>query len=344
MLATSVAVDSAGNAYVTGDTSDATFPVTPGALHAVQNNTTGGGDPLVFLSKFLPTGTLSYSALIGDAEPQGGGAGPEGGAAVAVDFSGNAYIYGRAGTLWPITPGVFQPAITAPSTEATFVTKVAPDGASLVYSTFVGDGFQSIAIAVDVAGQAILSGFGPNSDYPVTPDARVGTFPQFINNGWLTKLNATGTALVYSSFLTGGDLDPSAMTLDGSGNIWIVGRTGDFKFPVGSSFHVDLAAGTIQRSTGFIMQFDPTGKQLLFSTYFGSATESSAVQAVAADGAGQIHVAGIANNTLHTTPGLIPPDRPPPPPLVSPSFGYAAKIDPNADAPAVCLPSNIGLS
>ena len=246
-LATSVAVDSAGNAYVTGNTSDATFPVTPGALHAVQNNTTGGGDPLVFLSKFLPTGALSYSALVGDAEPQGGGAGPEGGAAVAVDSSGNAYIYGRAGTLWPITPGVFQPAITAPSTEATFVTKVAPDGASLVYSTFVGDGFQSLSIAVDGAGQAILSGFGPNSDYPVTPDARVGTFPQFINNGWLTKLNATGTALVYSSFLTGGDLDPSAMTVDGSGNIWIVGRTARLPVPVGSSFHVDFAAGTIQR-------------------------------------------------------------------------------------------------
>ena len=246
-LATSVAVDSAGNAYVTGNTSDATFPVTPGALHAVQNNTTGGGDPLVFLSKFLPTGALGYSALVGDAEPQGGGAGPEGGAAVAVDSSGNAYIYGRAGTLWPTTPGVFQPAITAPSTEATFVTKVAPDGASLVYSTFVGDGFQSLSIAVDSTGQAIVSGFGPNSDYPVTPDARVGTFPLFVNNGWLTKLNATGTALIYSSFLTSGDLDPSAMTLDGSGNIWIVGRTHDFQFPVGSSFHVDFAAGTIQQ-------------------------------------------------------------------------------------------------
>ncbi len=341
VLATSVAVDSAGNAYVTGDTSDATFPVTPGALHAVQNNTTGGGDPLVFLSKFLPTGTLSYSALIGDAEPQGGGAGPEGGAAVAVDFSGNAYIYGRAGTLWPTTPGVFQPAITAPSTEATFVTKVAPDGASLVYSTFVGDGFQSIAIAVGVAGEAILTGFGPNFGYPVTPDARVGTFPQFFNNGWLTKLNATGTALVYSSFLTGGDLDPSAMTVDGSGSIWVVGRTADFQFPMVHPFMSTMPTAQFSRSTGFIMQFDATGKQLLFSTYFGSATESSVVQAVAADVAGQIHVAGIANNTLHTTPGSFHPIAPPPPPFTTASFGYVAKIDPNADAPAVCLPSNV---
>ena len=341
VLATSVAVDSSGNAYITGNTSDATFPVTPGALHAVQNNTTGGGDPLVFLSKFLPTGALSYSALVGDAEPQGGGAGPEGGAAVAVDPSGNAYIYGRAGTLWPITPGVFQPTITAPSTEATFVTKVAPDGASLVYSTFVGDGFQSQSISVDGTGQTILSGFGPNSDYPVTPDARVGTLSQFTFNGWLTKLNATGTALVYSSFLTSGDLSPSAMTLDGSGNIWVVGRTADFQFPLVHPFMSTIPPAQFSRSTGFIMEFDPTGKQLLFSTYFGGATESSVVQAVAADGAGKIHVAGIANNTLHTTAGSFHPITPPPPPLTSASFGYAAKIDPTADAPAVCLPSNL---
>jgi len=337
-LATSVAVDSAGNAYVTGNTSDATFPVTPGALHAVQNNTIGGGDPLVFLSKFLPTGALSYSALIGDAEPQGGGAGPEGAASVAVDATGNAYIYGRAGTLWPITPGVFQPTITAPSTEATFVSKVAPDGASFVYSTFVGDGFQSLSIVVDSTGQAILSGFGPNSDYPVTPDARVGTFPQFVFNGWLTKLNATGTALVYSSFLTSGDLDPSAMTLDGNGNIWIVGRTDDIQFPLVHPFMSIVP----EASTGFIMEFDPTGKQLLFSTYFGSATDSSNVQAVAADGAGKVHVAGIASNTLHTTPGSFHPVAPPPPPLTTASFGFAAKIDPNAAAPAVCLPRNLG--
>jgi hypothetical protein len=340
-LATAVAVDSSGNAYVTGNTSDATFPLTPGALHAVQNNTTGGGDPLVFLTKFLPTGTLSYSALIGDAEPQGGGAGPEGAASVAVDPSGNAYIYGRSGTLWPITPGVFQPTITAPATEATFVSKVAPDGSSLVYSTFVGDGFQSQSIIVDSTGQAILSGFGPDLDYPVTPDARISTLPRFANNGWLTKLNATGTALVYSSFLTSGDLSPSAMTVDASGNIWIVGRTADFQFPIVHPFMSALPPAQFSSSTGFIMQFDPTGKQLLFSTYFGSATESSAVQSVAADGAGKIHVAGVTNTTLHTTPGSFHPTVPPPPPFVTPTYGFAAKIDPNADAPAVCLPSNI---
>jgi hypothetical protein len=344
--ATSVVVDSTGNAFVTGNTSDATFPVTPGALHAVQNNTTGGGDPLVFLSKFLPTGALSYSALIGDAEPQGGGAGPEGAASVAVDASGNAYIYGRAGTLWPITAGVFQPTITAPSTEAAFVSKVAPDGANFVYSTFVGDGFQSLSIVVDSTGHAILSGFGPNADYPVTPDARVSTLPQFTSTGWLTKLNATGTALVYSSFLTNGDLSPSQMTVDGGGNIWIVGRTRDFQFPMVHPFMSIMPPAQFSSSTGFIMEFDPTGKQLLFSTYFGSATEGSGVQAVAADGAGKIHVAGIANNTLHTTAGSFHPTTPPPPPLVTASFGFAAKIDPTADAPAVCLPRDFsfGLS
>lgn len=339
-LATSVAVDSAGNAYVTGNTSDPTYPVTPGALHAAPNNP---GETLIFLSKFLPTGALSYSALVGDAAPQNGGGGLIGAASIAVDATGNAYIYGNAGTLWPITPGVFQPTIPGPAPfSAPFITKVAPDGASLVYSTFVGSGSLSTSIGVDSAGQAIVTCSGPDSTYPLTPDARVSTLQQFTSGGCLTKLNATGTALVYSSFLTSGDLSPSAMTIDGSGNIWIVGRTRDFQFPMVHPFMSTMPTSQFGTSTGFIMQFDLTGKQLLFSTYFGSATESSGVQAVAADGAGKIHVAGIANNTLHTTAGAFHPTVPPPPPLTSPSFGYAAKIDPTAAAPAVCLPSSTG--
>lgn len=338
-LATSVAVDSTGNAYVTGNTDDSTFPVTSGALHATQNN---AGDTLIFLSKFLPTGALSYSAIVGDAAPQNGGGGPIGVASVALDASGNAYIYGNAGTLWPITPGVFQSTIPGQLPYASpFVTKVAPDGASLVYSTFVGLGFQSIAIVVDSTGQAVLTGFGPDSTYPVTPDARVGTLPSFVNNGWLTKLNASGTALVYSSFLTSGDISASALTLDGSGNIWIVGETKDFQFPLVHPFMSILPPASFTQETGFIMEFDSTGKQLLFSTYFGSATEFSVVQAVVADTTGKVHVAGTANNTLHTTPGSFHPVATLPAGQTSASFGFAAKIDPNADAPAVCLPSNL---
>lgn len=338
-LATSVAVDSAGNAYVTGNTSDPTYPVTT-ALHAAQNNP---GDTLIFLSKFLPTGALGYSALVGDAAPQNGGGGPIGAASIAVDATGNAYVYGTAGTLWPITPGAFQPTIPgAAPFAAPFVTKVAPDGASLVYSTFLGVNNESIAIAVNSAGEVVVTCLGPDSTYPLTPDARVSTISPFTSGGAITKLNATGTALVYSSFVTSGDLSTSAMTLDGSGNIWLVGRTRDFQFPMVHPFMSIMPLAQFSSSTGFIMQFDPTGKQLLFSTYFGSATESSNVQAVAADGAGKIHVAGIANNTLHTTAGAFHPVAPPPPPLVSASYGFAAEINPNADAPAVCLPSNIG--
>ncbi len=117
---------------------------------------------------------------------------------------------------------------------------------------------------------------------------------------------------------------------------------GDFQFPLVHPFMSIIPPASFSSSTGFIMEFDPTGKQLLFSTYFGGATEFRVVQAVAADGAGKIHVAGIANNTLQTTPGSFHPTTPPPKALTTASFGFAAKIDPNADAPAVCLPSNFG--
>lgn len=337
--ATAVAVDANGNAFVAGTTSGSDFPVTPGALNAPKQNVSDGR---VFVTRLLPAGALGYSALIGNPTPQNGGAGPTGASSIAVDANGNAYVYGRSGILWPVTPGAFQSTVPGPSPfAAPFVSKVAPDGASLVYSTFVGNGFQTLTMALNSNGEAILTGLDPDPSYPVTPDALVSSLPPFVSGAWLTKLNSTGTGLVYSSFLTSGDVSPRGLTLDPTGNIWIVGRTSDAQFPLIHPFQSFLPISNFSRVSGFIQQFDPTGKQLLFSTYFGSATQFSEVDGIAADAAGKIHITGVANVDLQTTPGSFHPTVTPKAPATSGVFGFAAKIDPSAAAPAMCLPKTV---
>ncbi len=98
-----VAVDAAGNAYVSGTTGLGFF-TSSGALNQVATNSIGN-DLDVFLVKFAPDGTLIYSAILGTADPQTGGAGPAGVNAIAVDSAGDVYIAGGAGSLWPITSG-----------------------------------------------------------------------------------------------------------------------------------------------------------------------------------------------------------------------------------------------
>jgi hypothetical protein len=152
-----VAVDANGNAYISGTTDSPVFPVTPGALNLV---TPAYPKTVALVSKFIPAGSLGYSALLGDTAPQNGGGGLIGVFGVAVDSSGSAYITGAGGTLWPTTTGAFQTSIpgTMPY-AAPFVTKLSPTGSSLAYSTFLGDGGWGTAIAVNPStGHAFVTG------------------------------------------------------------------------------------------------------------------------------------------------------------------------------------------
>jgi len=134
--AMAVALDPSDNAYVTGETGNG-FPVTQGALNQGGGGTFGNQFN-VYVAKFGPTGTLLYSAVIGAADPQNGGGGPIGAYALAVDAGGNAYVAGQAGTLWPISSNAYLKQIPGSMPYANpFVTKVAPDAKSLVYSTYL---------------------------------------------------------------------------------------------------------------------------------------------------------------------------------------------------------------
>jgi hypothetical protein len=164
--ATDIAVDAAGNAYVTGFTFSRNFPTTAGAF---QTTFRPGGD--AFVTKLDPTGsTLVYSTYIG-------GTGNETGQAIAVDGAGNAYVAGTTQSDdFPITPGAFQTTGGGPVdafADDAFVAKLDATGSLLVYSSYVGgsDTDSIGGIAVDAAGNAYVTGSTLSGDFPTTPGA-----------------------------------------------------------------------------------------------------------------------------------------------------------------------------
>src|SRR5579864_1135850 len=293
-----VALDVNGNAYITGDTTSPVFPYTK-----LKMVTPGNGNRVGFVTKFLPTGSLSYGALLGDTTPQNPGGGLIGIQGIAVDTAGSAYIAGSSGSLWPTTPGAYQTTIpgTAPY-SGPFVTKLAADGSSLVYSTFLSNGGTPTGITVNAAGEAFITGDYPPSGFPTTANAYQGVLGS--NSccvAFLTQFNAAGTQLLYSSYFGGGSISTSQGTtsttkiaLDGSGNVWLSGGTGDFQFPLKYPLQsIPANNNGLPTSTGFVSELaiTPTNTQLLFSSYFGGQTGRT-IWELAIDGKQKAHVAG----------------------------------------------------
>ncbi len=235
--ASGIAVDGAGNAYVTGTTTSNNFPTTPGAFQRTLGDD-GNFFSLpedAFVTKFDPAGALVYSTYLG-------GSGHDRGAGIAVDAGGNAYVTGLVGSLdFPTTAGAFQP-VYGDGVENAFVTKLNPTGTGLVYSTYFGgfSGATSNGIAVDAAGNAYITGearrlclqFGCVVVFPTTPGAFQPNYGGGNADGFVTKFNPEGSALVYSSFLGGSRDDTSqGIAVDASGNAYVTGFTGSANFP-----------------------------------------------------------------------------------------------------------------
>src|SRR5262245_36078224 len=190
----SIAVDASGHAYVTGWTGSSDFPVTPGAY---QTSWAGGGAD-AFVAKFDASGALVYSTYLG-------ADGYDVGRSVAVDPPGNAYVTGYFYTsAFPTTPGAYQ-TVNRGAYDA-FVSKLNPSGSALLYSTYLGGNGDdnALAIAVDSQGNAYVTGStgstGPNT-FPML-NAGQGTFGGYYD-AFITKLNATGSALIYSTYAGG---------------------------------------------------------------------------------------------------------------------------------------------
>ncbi len=278
--AAGIAADSAGNAYLTGRTASTDFPVMNALLPSYR-----GGDYDGFVSKLSADGSaLLYSTYLG-------GAANDSGNGIAVDSAGNVYVTGgtRSDTDFPITPDAFQ-RFPNGQLEA-FVTKLDPTRAgpaSLIYSTFLGGlGLdRGTSIAVDSAGNAHVTGRTESPDFPTRNPLQ----PNYGGSAdaFVTKLNATGTDLIYSTFLGGSGLDVGAgIAVDSAGNAYLAGETTSGNFPTRNAFQATPGGG----SDSFVAQLDPTGTALVYSSYLGGSSTDRA-HSIALDSTGKVYVTG----------------------------------------------------
>ncbi len=347
---TAVTVDADGNAYIAGGTNSPIFPVTAGALNVGQP---GYPATTEFVMKFASNGSLTYSSLPGVITPPPGvgGAGNILVSGLAVDDTGNLYLTGNGGSLWPTTPGAYQTQIPGTSPySATFVTKLAADASRLVYSTFIGSGEAATGIAVDQNGEAIAVGSQAPSTFPTTSNAYQPSIPaDTCCAAYLSKLSADGSQLLYSTFFSGILTSSGPWTniwgvaLDDAGNIWIAGNTSDPQLPLVQPLQSVPGPLFYPAATGFISQFDSTGTKLKFSTYFGGLGGGVWPVGPVLDGQNKVHIAGTANYLLYASPGAYLGTV-----AANPEYAYAfaASIDPTVPSPAMCVayPRNQGLS
>jgi len=287
-----VALDSAENPVVVGYTFSADFPTTPGAY----DSTFGGGNVDAVVSKLDASGsTLLWSTYLG-------GTDGESAKAVALDASGNAIVVGGSeSTDFPTTTGAYDESLNG--MHDVFVTKIAASGNALLWSTFIGgelgDGAQ--AVVLDAAGNAVLTGQTYSSDYPTTSGAYDETFNDDTErDAFVSKLNASGTDLLWSTFL-GGDMEESArgVVLDASGNPIVTGHTESAGFPttVGAYDESHNGMGDI-----YVAKLDASGNALLWSTFLGGEGYDGA-ETLDLDASGNPVVFGTADSLFPTTPG-----------------------------------------
>jgi len=312
-----IAVDASGNAYVTGSTTSAStspstaFPTTSGAYSTscgtdgTCNDAGSGPLPDAFVTKIgvseetgLPL--LIYSTYLG-------GEIHDEGRAIAVDSSGCAYITGLTySTLFPVGnpyQGVKKGHFNA------FVTKLNATGSALVYSTYLGGrGYDGgYAIAVDLSGNAYLSGTTGSAEFPTTEGAFQTTL-KGVTNAFVTILNAAGGQLLYSTYLGGSGSDQaSGIALDGASRsvLYVTGQTTSSDFPLASPIQNSLGGGLCGGTCpdAFVTELNAAGPALAFSTYLGGQGEDYG-SGIAVDSSANIYVAGYTGATdFPTTPG-----------------------------------------
>ena len=274
-----IAVDAAGSAYVTGQTTSTNFPT----QSAYQTTYQDIDD--VFVTKLTPAGNaLVYSTYLGG--DAGGG-----GSAITVDGAGSAYVTGSTySTNFP-TQSAYQAMLQG--NRNAFVTKLTPAGNALVYSTYLGGSFwdYGYGIAVDAAGSAYVTGLTASPNFPTQSPY------QTFGGVFVTKLTPAGSALVYSTRLGGSGVESgNGIAVDGAGSAYVTGDTSSPNFPTKSAYRAILGGA----QNAFVTKLTPAGNGLVYSTYLGG-SDYDRGNGIAVDGVGSAYVTGDTSSTNFPT-------------------------------------------
>jgi hypothetical protein len=289
----SIALDLTGAAYVAGfTTSQGTypsgFPTTSGSYQMLSHS-----GKSAFVSKLNAAGTaFLYSTVIGDTATSTA-------KGIAVDVLGNAYITGFTTAGFPTTTGAIQTVFGG--ADDAFVTKLNTTGTSLVYSTFLGGPGQDEAsgIVIDASGNASITGFSEAAGFPTTG----GTYqPAYhgATDAFVSKLNASGTALIYSMYIGGTNQDAGIdIALDDRSDAVVTGYTFSTDYPVTHGAYQTNSHGS---ADCFVSELDTTGSQLLYSSYIGGLDQDEPA-GIAIDPSGYMYIAGSSSGAYPTTHG-----------------------------------------
>ncbi|HEY2933990.1 MAG TPA: SBBP repeat-containing protein [Acidobacteriota bacterium] len=288
-----IAVDGSKNVYVTGTTNS--LSLQPASPNSVLVSTD------VFVAKLNPSGSsLVYVAYIGGDQADVA-------AGIAVDDLGSAYVAGRANSSnFPVTPGAFQTRFGG--TADAFVARLNPSGSALEYCTLLGGstgiGYDSAEdIAVDSLGEACVVGSTESDNFPTRNPFQAGR--NFSRDAFVTKLNAAGSGLIFSTYLGGGPSPGEAayaVAVDSAGSVYVTGQTAAVDFPTTAGALQPAFRGVCVKdgdpvpcADAFVAKFSPLGI-LIYSTYLGGAGEEKGT-GIAVDGQGNSYVAGSTAST-----------------------------------------------
>jgi len=309
-MCSSVAVDTAGNAYVAGLTGSSNFPVSETAY---QRTFRGGGEQThlkasdAFVAKMNPAGSaLLYSTFLG-------GTLDDAATAIAIDGSGNAYVTGFTSSgNFPVTGSAPQRTYGGAGGSDTvvfgdaFVAKLNPGGTGLLYSTYLGGRQDDVAygLALDAQGNVYVAGNTLSTNFPVTDQAYQRTYMGFAStaltsagDAFVAKLNPAGSAWVYATYL-GGSKDDAALGLaiDSGGNAHVTGYTTSTNYPLTSdarqaTYKGESMQNAVITGDAFYSQLNPAGSALVYSTYLGGFSDDLGM-GVAVDPSGNVLVTG----------------------------------------------------
>lgn len=284
-----LAIGPDGSAYVAGGTGSSDFPTTPGAYQTRG----GGGLEDAVITKLNPSGTaLLYSTFLGGNDVDQANS-------IVLGSDGSAYMTGvTESNDFPTTAGAFQTGLGGgrfATTSDVFITKISPTGSGLSYSTYLGgSGSEAgVCIALGLNGRVYVTGSTTSSDFPITSGVYQTNYGG-LSDAFITALNPAGSSLFYSTFLGKTGLNyGQSLALGSDGSVYVAGLTSSSNFPTTVGAYQTNFGGTYD---AFITRFNPTGSDLLFSTFLGGTSYENG-RSIALDLDGGVYLTGTTSSS-----------------------------------------------